>query len=67
MNGSEPKNLILKRIINKICVVIRTLKPNFLHVLRENNTEADKMVNEAIGRPLGTLGVEGIEGLTPLV
>jgi hypothetical protein len=67
IQGSEPKKLSLKRIINKICVVTRTLKPNFLHVMRDNNTKANKMANEAIGRPPGTLGVEGNEGLAPLV
>ena len=67
IQGSEPKYLSLKRIIDRICVITRTLKPNFLHVLRENNTEVDKMENEAIGRPPGTLGVEGKEGLAPLV
>jgi ribonuclease HI len=67
IQGTEPKNLSLKIIIDRIRVDSRTLKPKFLHVLRENNTAADKMANEAIGRPPGTLGVEGIEVLAPLV
>ena len=65
--GFEPKNLSLKRVIDRIRIITRTLKPNFLHVLRDNNKEADNMANEAIGRPPGTLGVEGKEGLAPLV
>jgi len=67
IQGTEPKKLSLKNIINRICVDSRTLKPTFFHVLRENNKAAEKLVNEAIGRPLGTLGVEGIEVLAPLV
>jgi hypothetical protein len=67
IQGSEPQNLRLKRIIDRIYVTMRTLKPKFLHVLRENNLEAHKMANKAIGRPPGTLGVEGKEVLSPLV
>jgi hypothetical protein len=67
IQGTEPKNLSLKRIIDRIRVDSRTLKPNLFHVLRENNTTLDKLANEAIGRPPGTLGVEGIEVLAPLV
>jgi hypothetical protein len=67
IQGTKPKNLSIKRIIDRIHVDLRTLKQKFFHVLRENNTAADKLANEAIGRPLGTLGVEGIEVLAPLV
>jgi len=35
IQGSEPKYLNLKRIIDKIFVTTRTLNPNFLHVSRE--------------------------------
>jgi hypothetical protein len=67
IQGSGPKHLSLKRNIDRICIITRTLNPIFLHVLRENNKEADKMANEAIGIPPGTLGVEGKEGIPPLV
>jgi hypothetical protein len=65
--GFEQKNLSLKRVIDRIRIITRTLKPNLLHVLRDNNQEADNMANEAIGRPPGTLGVEGKEGISSLV
>ena len=67
IKGTEPKYLSLKIIIDRIHVDSRTLKPKFFNVLRENNMTTKKLVNEAIGRPPGTLGVEGIEVLTPLV
>jgi hypothetical protein len=57
----------LKRVIDKILLSTRTLKTKFFHVLRCNNVEADKMANLAIGKPLGTLGVEDEECLAPLV
>jgi len=67
IQGTKPKNLSLKRIIDRIHVDLRTIKPKFFHVLRENNKTTKKLANEAIGRPLGTLGVEGIKFLAPLV
>jgi hypothetical protein len=66
VQGTDPKNLSLKRIIDRIRVDSKSLKPTFFHILRENNTTADKLVNEAIGKPPGTLGVEGVEALAPL-
>jgi ribonuclease HI len=67
IQGSEPKNLSLKRVIDKICISTRTLKTKFFHVLRGNNEEADKMANVAIRKPPRTLGMEDKEGLAPLV
>ena len=66
VQGTDPKNLILKIIIDRIHVDSRSLKQKFFHILRENNTTADKLANKAIGRPLGTLGVEGVEVLALL-
>jgi ribonuclease HI len=66
IQGSEPKNLSLKRVIDRIHLLTRTLKTNFFHVLRCNNEEVDKMANLAIGKPPRTLGVEDEEGLAPL-
>jgi ribonuclease HI len=66
VQGTDPKNLSLKRIIDRIRVDSKSLKPTFFHILRENNTTTDKLVNEAIGKPPGTLGMEGVEALSPL-
>jgi ribonuclease HI len=63
--GSDPKNLSLKRVIDRICLFSRTLKVNYFHVLRGNNVEADKMANLAIGKPPGTLGVDDEECIPP--
>jgi hypothetical protein len=65
IQGSEPKNMSLKRVIDRIRLSSRTLKVKFFHVLRGNNVEADKMANLAIGKPLGTLGVDDEECLSP--
>jgi ribonuclease HI len=67
IQGSDPKNLSLKRVIDRIRLSSRTLKVKFFHVLRGNNVEADKMANLAIGKPLGTLGVDDEECLSPLM
>jgi hypothetical protein len=67
IQGTKPKNLILKGIIDRIHVESRSLKPKFFHILGENNTATDKLANEAIGRPPRTLGVDGFEVLALLV
>jgi len=67
IQGSDPKNMSLKRVIYRIRLITRTLKTNFFHVLRCNNEEADKMANLAIGKPPRILGMEDEEGLVPLV
>jgi hypothetical protein len=66
VHGTYPKNLSLKRIIDRIRVDSKSLKPTFFHIMRENNIATNKLVNEAIGKPLETLGVEGVEALAPL-
>jgi hypothetical protein len=66
VQGIDPKSLILNIIIDRIRVDSRSLKPKFFHIPRENNTTTNKLVNKAIGKPHGTLGVEGVEVLTPL-
>jgi ribonuclease HI len=66
VQGTDPKNLSLKRIIDRIRVDSQTLKPTFFHILREHNKATDNMANEAIGKSPGTLGVEGVEALSPL-
>jgi hypothetical protein len=34
--------------------------------MRENNKVEDNLVNESIGKSSGTLGMEGVEELSPL-
>jgi len=65
IQGSKSKYLRLKRVIDRTHIITRTLKNFFLHVLRDNNKEADKMAKEAIRRPSRTLGVGGKEDLAP--
>jgi hypothetical protein len=63
--GSDPKNMSLKRVIERICLFSRTLKVKKFHVLRGNNIEADKMANLAIRKPPRTLGVDYEECIPP--
>jgi ribonuclease HI len=63
---TDPKHLSLKRIIDQIQVDSLSLKPTLFHIMREHNTTEDKLANEAIRKPPGTLGVEGVEALSPL-
>jgi ribonuclease HI len=67
IQGSEPRNMSLKRVIDRIRLSTRTLKTKFFHIPRCNNVEADKMAKLAIGKPPRTLGVEDEEGLAPLI
>jgi ribonuclease HI len=66
VHGTDPRDLSLKRIIDRIRVDSQDIKITFYHIMREHNKEADKMANEAIGKTPGTLGVEGVETLAPL-
>jgi hypothetical protein len=66
VQGTDPKNLSLKRIIDRIRVDSQPIKLTLYHILREHNKVADNLANEAIGKPPGTLGVEGVEALAPL-
>jgi len=66
VQGTDPNNLILKRIIDRIQVDSQYLKPTFFHILREHNMVADKLENESIGKLPRTLGMEGVEALSPL-
>jgi hypothetical protein len=63
--GSDPKNLSLKRVIERIRLFSRTLKVKKIHVLRGNNAEDDKMASLAIGKPPGTFGVDEKECIIP--
>jgi len=65
MLGSDLKNLSLKRVIDKICLLSRTLKVNYFPVLRGNNVMADKMANLALGKAPITLGVDDDETICP--
>jgi ribonuclease HI len=46
--GSDPKNMSLKRVIDRIRLFSRTLKVDFFHVLRGNNVKVDNMAKLAI-------------------
>jgi ribonuclease HI len=66
VQGTDPKNLSLKQIINRIRVDSQPIKLTFYHIMREHNKVANNLVNEAIGKPPGTIGMEGVEALAPL-
>jgi len=66
VHGTDPKNLILKQIIDRIQVDSQPIKLTFYHIMREHNKVADNLANEVIGKMPRTLGVDGVETLTPL-
>jgi len=66
VHGSNPRDLRLKQIMDRIRVEYQDIKITFYHIMREKNKEADKMANATIGKMLGSLSVEGVETSTPL-
>jgi hypothetical protein len=66
VHGSDPRDLSLKQIMDRIRVESQDIKITFYHIMREHNKEADKMANAAIGKTLGSLSVEGVETSAPL-
>jgi hypothetical protein len=52
--------------MDRIRVEYQDIKIPLYHTMRENNKEADKIVNAAIGKMLGSLSVEGVLTSAPL-
>ena len=59
VKGSAPKDAKIKRIIERIRLLLASTSTDVFHILRENNREADKMANRAIGMAPGSLQVQG--------
>jgi ribonuclease HI len=59
IKGSSPKDIKIKRIIERIRLLLTNIPAKFFHILRENNQEADKLVNKEINMALGSLRVQG--------
>jgi ribonuclease HI len=66
IQGTNPRDPSLKKIMDRIRMVSRDIKTTFYHILRENNIEADKMANAAIGAKPGALSIDGVSTLVPL-
>jgi ribonuclease HI len=56
---TNPKNSIMKRIIDRTRDTLSSMLPTFYHVRRANNGSADEQANRAIGRSTGHLEVLG--------
>lgn len=65
VHGSNPRDLSLKQVTNRIRVDSRDIKITFYHIMRENNIEADKMANAVIGETPGSLSIDGVITSTP--
>ena len=57
--GTTPKNTKLQRIIDRKKSLMSPIQENFLHILRGNNREAEKMENQVIGMVPGHMKVQG--------
>jgi hypothetical protein len=66
VHRSNPRDLSLKQITDRIRVDSRDIKITFYHIMRENNKEADKMANATIGKMLGSLSVDRVVTSAPL-
>jgi hypothetical protein len=66
IQGTNPRDPSLKQIMDRIRLVSRDIRTTFYHILRENNSEADKMANAAIGAKPGALSIDGVSTLVPL-
>lgn len=65
MTGSDPKDLSLKVLINRIRLNLSSLFVKFFHILQENNTPANEMANKAIEPTPSSLWISGVENIGP--
>jgi len=56
---SAPKDLKLRRILERIKLSLANIPAHFFHILIEINKEVDIMANKAIGLSPGSLGIQG--------
>jgi ribonuclease HI len=62
VEDSFPADIRLARVISRIRILVKSLwTASFLHVLRENNKEADLEAKRAVPLPAGFLLTEGSE------
>jgi len=54
---TNPKKLVLKRIIDRTRDIISIMSPFFYHICRANNWREDEQANKAIGRGKGNLEI----------
>ena len=66
IRGTKPRDSRLKKIMDRIRMVSSDIKTIVYHILIENNTEADKMANAAIGAKPSALSIDGVSTLVPL-
>jgi ribonuclease HI len=59
VKSTNPKNSMLKRIIDRTRDTISSMRPCFYHVRRANNWRADEQANKAIGKGTGHLEIQG--------
>jgi hypothetical protein len=67
VKGTNPKDPSLKQIMDRTWLASREIKITFFHILRGNNSEADKMANVAIGKNLGTLSIDEFQSQPPCI
>lgn len=65
VTGSDPRDLSLKVLINRIRLNLSSLFVQFFHILQENNTPANEMANKAIEPTPGSLWISGVENIGP--
>jgi hypothetical protein len=65
IHGSNPRDLSLNQVMDRIRMDSQDIKTTFYHIMRENNTEADKMENATIGETPGSLSIDGVTTLPP--
>lgn len=66
VKGTNPKYPSLKQILDRTRLASKEIKTTFFHILRGNNSEADKMANAAIGTNPDTLSIDGVLTSTTL-
>jgi ribonuclease HI len=59
VTGSNPKEIKLKSLVERIQLSLSNISVQYFHILRENKKEADEMDKRAIGLAPGSLGVCG--------
>jgi hypothetical protein len=66
VKGTNPKDPSLKHILDRTRLASKEIKTTFFHILRGNNSEADKMANATIETNPDTLSIDGVLTSTTL-
>ena len=66
IQGKNPRESSLKKIVDRIRMVSLDIKTTFYHILTKNNIKAEKMANATIGAKPGALSIDKFSTLVPL-